>query len=872
MKAIDEVFMSFRRLKLPMALVGVFAAFAASAQNASLALPAGFGTNGAFTVGCWIKVDDPAGYPDDYALLFRGNCTGFRRVQFDLRLFNGRPEFFYSSPFGSYLGLRHAGADWLANDGRRVPAKDLPKVCRGKWCHVAATSSADDVLALYLDGKPFFSGKRCGTKPPLSDRPVKIGISETWVGLPFHRFPGGIDRVLLESRTLSAAEIAALVDRERPLLDPRAFFGLGVKPMTLDVKLSQTAAYERNVPPAISCQPNRKFGRTTVSGQPRVTVDGEPTHALAMMPSPYVKPEEAAKSIHDFAAAGVRFYSNIFWSYGALNDWWLGEGKYDFAALEAKVAAELSAAPQGFYFPRIKLDPPDWWAKAHPEEMQSEHVRPGSVAWNALWPRMLADVVDHLERSPLAGRIMGYQFGALIGSEWIVRAGPQPAWTNALRGDIAPPSSALAPLKSWHEARGAAVAKIVKKAARIVKERTHGNKLTGLFFGYGLPEHACFPELLESPDIDYFCSPTTYHGRFAGEPGRLSVNVQASCRLHGKLYWDECDLRTHLYHRPSDWRHRDEFESVNVLKRAFGWSWAHGHEIWWFCLEGNGMFHSEAMMDAISRGVAASRLNVRAAFAADVAVFSDTTFFIPNETVQALTRERFERWSLPKSGVAWDHYHSADVVHSSLPDYKVYVFANAYALSESEREAVKRLVRRKGVTAIFFGAPGYYHGAKEGVSEMSDLTGITFVDHVFKQPSAAEVGGCGVTLRLPRVFIPKDALARSFGSYRGWPVCVEKDLPEGGRTVCLPAPPEADGLRDLFRRAGAHIWLDSDDTVGVGRDTVMVHAASDGEKTVRLPRAVDLEDAFGGVTRRSVTELTIPMKRGETSVWRCATE
>ena len=853
-------------------LAGALGCVSAQAGEARVCeVPSGFGSNGVYTVGCWIKVDDQPGYPDDYALLFRGDCTGFRRVQFDLHLYNGRPELFYSSPFGGYLGLRHAGEDWLANDGRRVPAKDLPKVPRGKWCHVAATSSADDMLALYLDGKPFFSGKRCGTRPPPSDRPVKVGISETWTGLPFHRFPGGIERVLLEPRVLTAGEIAARVERERPSLDPKASFGLGRRPMDFSEKLPLTAAYERNLPKPLPGRANRTFARRIVDGRPMVTVDGEPVPALAMMPSPYVKPEEAAKSIRDFAAAGVRFYSDIFWSYGALNDWWLGEGEYDFSKLDAKVSAALAAAPGGFFFPRIKLDPPDWWAKAHPGEMQPQHVRPDSAAWNALWPRMLTDVIDHFERSPFAGRIMGYQFGAFVGSEWIVRPGPAPEWKNVLRGDLAPDSKAFAPLTAWREARGAVVAKIVGKAARIVKERTHGNKLTGVFFGYGLPEHACFHDLLASPDVDYFCSPTTYHGRFAGEPGRFSNNMQASCRLHGKIYWDESDLRTHLYHKPSDWRHRDEFESVNAIRRAFGWSWAHGNEIWWFCLEGNGLFHSEAMMETVRRGAAFGAAS-GAAVVPDVAVFSDPVYNIPNESVQILTRERFERWSLPRSGVAWDLYHLADIAHPDLPAYRAYVFVNAYAATREQREAIKRVCRRKGATAIFFGAPGYYNGAREGVAEMSDLTGVTFGEHLFKvaQPAVTELEGGDrlPCLRLPRVFVNDDPAAKTFGRYRGWPVCVEKELPEGGRTVCVPAPPEAETLRGLFRRAGAHIWLESGDTLGAGRGTVMVHAASDGVKKVRLPRPMDAEDAFGDERLTGVTELSATLKAGETRVWR----
>lgn len=84
-----------------------------------------------------------------------------------------------------------------------------------------------------------------------------------------------------------------------------------------------------------------------------------------------------------------------------------------------------------------------------------------------------------------------------------------------------------------------------------------------------------------------------------------------------------------------------------------------------------------------------------AAVVPDVAVFSDPVYNIPNESVQILTRERFERWSLPRSGVAWDLYHLADIAHPDLPVYKAYVFVNAYAATREQREAIKRVCRRQ---------------------------------------------------------------------------------------------------------------------------------------------------------------------------------
>ena len=52
-------------------------------------------------------------------------------------------------------------------------------------------------------------------------------------------------------------------------------------------------------------------------------------------------------------------------------------------------------------------------------------------------------------------------------------------------------------------------------------------------------------------------------------------------------------------------------------------------------------------------------------------------------------------------------------------------------------------------------------------------------------------------------------------------------------------------------------------------DYVMVHAASDGEKTIRLPGTFDAREIFGASpARKGASEIVETMKRGETRVWR----
>ena len=82
-------------------------------------------------------------------------------------------------------------------------------------------------------------------------------------------------------------------------------------------------------------------------------------------------------------------------------------------------------------------------------------------------------------------------------------------------------------------------------------------------------------------------------------------------------------------------------------------------------------------------------------------------------------------------------------------------------------------------------------------------------------------------------------------------------------------PPDAAALRKAFREAGAHVWMETDDIVAAGRGYLMVHAASDGEKTIRLPSRCDVCELYGArKPLKDAIEIREFLKKGETLVYR----
>jgi len=84
----------------------------------------------------------------------------------------------------------------------------------------------------------------------------------------------------------------------------------------------------------------------------------------------------------------------------------------------------------------------------------------------------------------------------------------------------------------------------------------------------------------------------------------------------------------------------------------------------------------------------------------------------------------------------------------------------------------------------------------------------------------------------------------------------------------LPVLPPA-VIRNMAREAGVHIYCDNNDFMAANNWLLCVCAASDGPRTVRLPRKAKVVDALTDeVTASDATEFTLEMRYGETRVWK----
>jgi hypothetical protein len=304
--------------------------------------------------------------------------------------------------------------------------KDLSRLPVKKWFMLTAVYNSG-ITELYVNGEKYFASTR-GTPSLLNTQyPVKIGIGEARGGGKAYGFKGGIDNLRIYNRALSSKDVKELYMSEKQTLSQDYKYKYSSKTSDFDPdfkrKLGIVKKYEKTLP-VDRLKKNKTTCKIIKYGDiPRLMVNGKFIYSMTMIPSPYGKTENVYYACRDFAAAGVKIYSDIF--YNINRSWWLGEGKYNFEYIDKKIYAIIKANPEALIFPRIKLHPPKWWSDANPDQMivteRGVSVGMESMAsekWTKLYSRMLKDLITHMENMDYSGHIIGYQPAGGRASEW----------------------------------------------------------------------------------------------------------------------------------------------------------------------------------------------------------------------------------------------------------------------------------------------------------------------------------------------------------------------------------------------------------------------------------------------------------------------
>jgi len=446
---------------------------------------------------------------------------------------------------------------------------------------------------------------------------------------------------------------------------------------------------------------------------------------------------------------------------------------------------------------------------------------------------------------------------------------------------------------------------------------TGGKKLVGCFYGYTmwqtgmvneLPSHGhcALARMLDAPQIDFVSGITSYWNRGMGRPGSYMLPV-GSVNLHGKLHWNEEDLRTHLLW--SDDRHQRMIQNVggSVPRAAQDAVWAYRRQLarrlvepsqsWLFDMTGGWYDAPELLEEFTRQSQILERLSREdGGSCAEVAcVVSERSAYYHRHYLSELYQERGQAQSLRcdlateelyRAGVPLDWYLSSDLPTADLSRYRVVCFFNLVMATQAERAAVERL-KADGRTLVFLWAPGYLSEADAGVALSMALTGIAFAPETLRGPGQVRITDFTTPMTreltdaahfgTQQVFEPllviDDTGATVFGQWvvNGAPAAAFKRF-SGWTSVVLGTSTSHHRLmRAVFRDAGCGIRCESGDIVFENRSFFGLHACKGGPMVVRLADCEGLDDLYSGrrfMQQSGLIHLGSARRAGDTRLYR----
>jgi hypothetical protein len=648
--------------------------------------------------------------------------------------------------------------------------------------------------------------------------------------------------------------------------------------------------------------------------------------------TPYVQQVRLARD------GGVHIYS-----FGMPMPWPAPGKEPDFAEVDRTIETTIRQDPQALLLPRFNMPPPEWWLARHPDDRllfddgNTVSVSPASEAWRAEMQVHLRALVKHCEKK-YGDHILGYHPCGQHTGEWFYERSWEPRlsdfspamnagfqnWARAryttveaLRQawnapdisfeSISVPSAeqqrrttlglfrdpaAERQVIDYFHYKQLAMQQPLEMMARVIKDETHGRKLTCFFYGYlfdmhGIPMgpqnsgHLAMARMLQCPDIDILCSPTSYLDRELGGAGMFMSAID-SVRGHGKLWLSEDDTRTYLTPRDSGFGRVDTQQGTYwVHQRNFAQLWPRRLATWYMDLGGIGWLNAKDLWDNIGRmqQFYQQHLNEPATWAPNVALIVDEDS--PNYAACSITlhcpvvyemRSQYYRMGAP-----FGTYLLSDLVAGKVPPAKAYFFANCYRLDASQREAV--LNATKGKTAVWFYGGGFI-GDTANDANITQMTGIQLrrgTPEIGKVTPEQSASGLAAGLRekfrnetlLDPLWLVDDPKAEIIGRYpSGGAAIAAKQTPDGLRVYVGALHCPATLLRNILGASGVHVYADTDDVILTDGRFLSVTATSAGQKHLRLPKKCNIVNAMDNqAVARDVDHLELELALGETRMF-----
>ncbi len=568
---------------------------------------------------------------------------------------------------------------------------------------------------------------------------------------------------------------------------------------------------------------------------------------------------------------------------------------------------------------------------------------PASEKWRQDTAMALRKFIEHVRSSPYADRVIGYHIASLHTEEWFYHNfwNNPPSYWGYSKPDVESFRKWLekrygnveALRRAWHDDKvDFAVAAPPTKDARInadlgffrdpsksrrtidfyiyyndiivdtieyfagvVKKATNRESLFGTFYGYmfelsGSPEggHLAVERLLRSSDVDFLTAPSSYSTRAVGTGCSTFMSLTEAIKLHGKLWFNENDYRTHLMPQKKgvfdaiDLSNLDE--SIAIQKRELGLVLSLGTGMWWFDM-GGGWYDEPRFMKAIAEmnDVGERSIVFDRSSPAEIAVVVDEESMCFGEGRGRLAnlllgRQRKELHCL---GASFNFVFMSDL--ESLRPYKMYIFLNTFKLDLAQRATIDKTVKKDGKVVVWVYAPGFVDStlSDDGIMQVTGIKvahtndhrtlKIKITDRDDKLTKGVPVDAkWGSGDKLAPVFYCVDEGAGVLGTIEGLerPGLAVKRLPEWISVYCAAPNLPWWLLQSIARSASVHIFNEGGDVMYMNKSFLTIHSNEAGQRILRFPKPVSLFEVFERrQTAANATEVKVDLPAKHTAIY-----
>ena len=551
---------------------------------------------------------------------------------------------------------------------------------------------------------------------------------------------------------------------------------------------------------------------------------------------------------------------------------WKGENDYDFSSIIDDFEKIIQVDPQAKIIIRLHLEPPLWWEKLNPDA--SSQLADGSTfrqsfysdKWRNETGKVLENCIKWLKGSCYSKYLVGIHVAAGGTEEWFYhtpqRNDKNPArlieFRNWLRnkyknnvqslrntwGDDnvtftnASLSNTETSERRWRvpireqnmidmlHFQSEVIAQNIEFFCKIIKEVSNETLLTGAFYGYhyyvtdSRAGHGAMEKLLNCKELDFLSSPNTYN-RVIGEDWAPMAAIQ-SVQRHGKLWLAENDTRTCkttlLKDQKPDiappgqyesgvWLGPDDMEtSMAFLWKNTGRMLTQGYGGWWFDMWG-GWFSDPKLLSVIEKS---NQLFTK---------YPQKSGSEMQPQVCVLVDEQLQLWDASYGNLTEEILSNRFPLAKTGTPYDLFLRSDIENISTNQYKVIWLM----GFLDLSEDETQKIHKwAKQGITVLWTDGGGTYKYYDNRED-----------------YIDK---FKQFSDTQ---------------------------LRDIFKNAGVHIYLNSGDLFYIGRNWLCVHSVFGGNKTINLPFSAEVINAKNDKVYSNLTNnIEINMEAKSTVLFR----